>query len=48
MACEELGIEFFCSAVELDLPGRGNCKSIIVHNPGSGALQKLFQPIPSN
>lgn len=48
MSCEELGVEVFCSAVELVLPGRGICMGIIVHNPASGALQQIFQPIPSN
>jgi hypothetical protein len=31
--------------MEVDLPGRGNCASMVVRNPGSGALQELFQVI---
>jgi hypothetical protein len=29
--------------MEIDLPGRGRCASMVVRNPGSGALQELFQ-----
>jgi hypothetical protein len=29
----------------MDLPGRGKCKAMIVRNPGSGALQELFQAL---
>ena len=29
----------------IDLPGRGKCTSMVVRNPGSGALQELFQVI---
>jgi len=29
----------------IDLPGRGRCKAMVVRNPGSGALQELFQPL---
>jgi catechol 2,3-dioxygenase-like lactoylglutathione lyase family enzyme len=47
-ACDKLDVEIFCPAIELDLPGRGMCRSTLVHNPGSGALQELFQPIPSD
>jgi catechol 2,3-dioxygenase-like lactoylglutathione lyase family enzyme len=42
-ACAELDVEIFTAAVQLDLPGRGSCQSMIVRNPGSGALQELFQ-----
>lgn len=42
-ACAELGVEVFTPQVELDLPGRGQCKAMIVRNPGSGALQELFE-----
>ena len=42
-ACAELGVEVSTALVEIELPGRGNCQSMIVRNPGSGALQELFQ-----
>ena len=42
-ACAELGVEEFSPHVEIDLPGRGRCAAVIVRNPGSGALQELFQ-----
>ena len=44
-ACAELGAEVFTSPTEIDLPGRGRCRSMIVCNPGSGALQELFEVI---
>jgi catechol 2,3-dioxygenase-like lactoylglutathione lyase family enzyme len=40
-----LGVEVFTAPVEIELPGRGNCQSMIVRNPGSGALQELFQAL---
>jgi len=43
--CAEVGAEEFSAAVEIDLPGRGQCKAMIVRNPGSGALQELFQTL---
>ncbi len=43
-ACAALGAEVFAGPMQLALPGRGDCRSIIVRNPGSGALQELFQP----
>lgn len=42
-ACAGLGAELYSALTEIDLPGRGRCKSMLVHNPGSGALQELFQ-----
>jgi catechol 2,3-dioxygenase-like lactoylglutathione lyase family enzyme len=42
-ACAALNAEAFSAPTEIDLPGRGKCKSMIVRNPGSGALQELFQ-----
>jgi catechol 2,3-dioxygenase-like lactoylglutathione lyase family enzyme len=42
-ACAEVGAEEFSATVEIDLPGRGKCKTMLVRNPGSGALQELFQ-----
>ena len=35
--------EEFSAPAEIDLPGRGRCMSMVVRNPGSGALQELFQ-----
>jgi catechol 2,3-dioxygenase-like lactoylglutathione lyase family enzyme len=42
-ACNELGTEYFSGPTELDLPGRGFCRAMIVRNPGSGALQEIFE-----
>jgi catechol 2,3-dioxygenase-like lactoylglutathione lyase family enzyme len=42
-ACADLGAEVFTAPVEIDLPGRGRCKALVVRNPGSGALQEIFQ-----
>jgi catechol 2,3-dioxygenase-like lactoylglutathione lyase family enzyme len=44
-ACAAVGAEEFSAPMEIDLPGRGNCTSMVVRNPGSGALQELFQVI---
>jgi catechol 2,3-dioxygenase-like lactoylglutathione lyase family enzyme len=42
-ACAAVGAEVFSGPVEVDLPGRGRCAAMVVRNPGSGALQELFQ-----
>ena len=42
-ACATVGAEVFTAPMEIDLPGRGKCASMLVRNPGSGALQELFQ-----
>ncbi len=42
-ACSAVGAEVFSGPLEIDLPGRGRCKAMVVRNPGSGALQELFQ-----
>ena len=42
-ACAAVGAEVFSAPMEIDLPGRGKCASMLVRNPGSGALQELFQ-----
>jgi catechol 2,3-dioxygenase-like lactoylglutathione lyase family enzyme len=42
-ACAAVDAEVFTAPMEIDLPGRGKCKSMLVRNPGSGALQELFQ-----
>jgi hypothetical protein len=41
-ACAGVGAEEFSAPTEIDLPGRGKCASMLVRNPGSGALQELF------
>jgi catechol 2,3-dioxygenase-like lactoylglutathione lyase family enzyme len=43
-ACDELGVEFFTPLTELEIPGLGHCHSMLVRNPGSGALQEIVQP----
>ena len=47
-ACSQLDVQVFSPVMQLDLPGRGPCKATIVHNPGSGALQELFEPISAD
>ena len=42
-ACEAVGAKVFSPLTEIDLPGRGMCNALIVHNPGSGALQEIYQ-----
>lgn len=42
-ACAAVGAEVYTDPVEIDLPGRGRRLSMLVRNPGSGALQELFQ-----
>jgi catechol 2,3-dioxygenase-like lactoylglutathione lyase family enzyme len=44
-ACATVGAQVFSPPMEIDLPGRGKCQSMVVRNPGSGALQELFQVI---
>ena len=44
-ACAAVGAEVFSGPMEIDLPGRGKCASLVVRNPGSGALQELFQVV---
>jgi len=41
--CAAVGAEVFSGPMAIDLPGRGQCASLVVRNPGSGALQELFQ-----
>lgn len=41
--CAAVGATVFSGPMELDLPGRGRCQAMVVRNPGSGALQELFQ-----
>lgn len=42
-ACAAVGAEVYSGPMDIDLPGRGQCQAMIVRNPGSGALQELFQ-----
>lgn len=44
-ACESLAAVTYTRAMEIDLPGRGRCRTMLVRNPGSGALQELFEPL---
>lgn len=44
-ACAAIGVETFSGPAERVLPGRGRCRAMLVRNPGSGALQELFQPL---
>ena len=41
--CAAVGAGTWSGPAELDLPGRGRCRTVIVRNPGSGALQELYQ-----
>lgn len=41
--CEALGVRSYSPPVELNWPGRGLCRTMIVENPGSGALQELYE-----
>ncbi len=42
-ACAAVGAERYSDPMAIDLPGRGPCQAMVVRNPGSGALQELFQ-----
>lgn len=44
-AAAGLGAEVFTALQDIELPGRGRCRATLVRNPGSGALQELFQPL---
>ncbi len=37
------GAAVYSAPMTIDLPGRGPCRSMLVRNPGSGALQELFE-----
>ena len=37
-----LGVEVYSAGRDIVLPGRGECTSMLVRNPGSGALQEVF------
>lgn len=38
-----VGAPVYSGPREIDLPGRGRCRAMVVRNPGSGALQEIFQ-----
>ncbi|MBL8630055.1 MAG: hypothetical protein JNM81_10530 [Rhodospirillaceae bacterium] len=42
-ACAAVGAETFSAPLEIDMPGLGAVRAMIVRNPGSGALMHLFQ-----
>jgi catechol 2,3-dioxygenase-like lactoylglutathione lyase family enzyme len=42
-ACAAVGAEVYTAPMTIDLPGRGRRQAMIVRNPGSGALQELFE-----
>jgi catechol 2,3-dioxygenase-like lactoylglutathione lyase family enzyme len=42
-ACAAVGAEVYTAPMTVDLPGRGRRQAMIVRNPGSGALQELFE-----
>ena len=39
----KLGAEVYSPAMNIDIPGFGKRKAIIVRNTGSGALQQIIQ-----
>ena len=41
--CSALGVDVYSPVKEINLPGRGACRAMIVRNPGSGALQEIFE-----
>ena len=41
--CDALNVETFSAPHDITLPGRGPCRAMVVRNPGSGALQEIFQ-----
>ncbi len=42
-AAAALGAEVLTAPVEIDLPGRGKRRSMLLRNPGSGALQEFYE-----
>ncbi|MDJ0926843.1 MAG: VOC family protein [Gammaproteobacteria bacterium] len=43
--CARLEVEIFTPLTELELPGLGRCATMLIRNPGSGALQEIAQPL---
>ena len=41
--CVTTGAQIYSDMTELDVPGRGQLRTMLVRNPGSGALQELFE-----
>lgn len=44
-ACAAIGAEIYSATQTLTLPGRGECRAMLLRNPGSGALQELYAPV---
>lgn len=42
-ACETLGVEVYSPPIDIEIPGLGLHRTMIVRNPGSGALQQFLQ-----
>ncbi|MFN8533572.1 MAG: VOC family protein [Dehalococcoidia bacterium] len=42
-ACRALGVDFFSEPVEIDLPGEGRRRAMVVCAPGSGALMQIAE-----
>jgi len=43
--CIEIDVDIISGPEEITLPGRGLCRAMVVRNPGSGALQEIFQQL---
>jgi len=43
--CIDIDVDIIAGPEEITLPGRGLCRAMVVRNPGSGALQEIFQQI---
>ncbi len=43
--CIEIDVAIISGPEEITLPGRGLCRAMVVRNPGSGALQEIFQQL---
>ena len=41
--CKAVGADVFTPVTDIDLPGRGRHRAMLVRNPGSGALQELVE-----
>ena len=46
--CIDIDVDIISGPEEITLPGRGLCRAMVVHNPGSGALQEIFQQIAAS
>jgi catechol 2,3-dioxygenase-like lactoylglutathione lyase family enzyme len=45
-ACRRLGVAFFSEPIEVDLPGDGRRRAMVVRAPGSGALMQIAEGPP--